>query len=183
MLPTLVVWIAVIESAPAALPETESLNVSVPSPPSTTSAEAKVMKSVSSSTRNLSLPAPPERISAPPSPSITSLPSPPLIVSIDEGDTVIWKSVEKSHNVEFMTGGVPEGVGEFKSEISQDAEYTFSIPGIYAYICSPHKTGKMLGFVIVGNDKSNLDDIKALKYRGMSKKFAKQLIEDIENNY
>ena len=33
----------------------------------------------------------------------------PLIVSIDEGDTVIWKSVEKSHNVEFMTGGVPEG--------------------------------------------------------------------------
>ena len=74
-------------------------------------------------------------------------------------------------------------VGEFKSKISQDAEYTFTIPGIYAYICSPHKTGKMLGFVIVGNDKSNLEDIKALKYRGMSKKFAKQLIEDIENNY
>ena len=107
----------------------------------------------------------------------------PLIVSIDEGDTVIWKSVEKSHNVEFMAGGIPEGVGEFKSAISQDAEYTFTVPGIYAYICSPHKTGKMLGFVIVGNDKSNLDDIKALKYRGMSKKFAKQLIEDIENNY
>ena len=107
----------------------------------------------------------------------------PLIVSIDEGDTVIWKSVEKSHNVEFMTGGVPKGVGEFKSKISQDAEYTFTIPGIYAYICSPHKTGKMLGFVIVGNDKSNLEDIKALKYRGMYKKFAKQLIEDIENNY
>ncbi len=104
----------------------------------------------------------------------------PLIVSIDEGDTVIWKSVEKSHNVEFMTGGVPEGVGEFKSEISQDAEYTFTIPGIYAYICSPHKTGKMLGFVIVGNDKSNLDDIKALKYRGMSKKFAKRKVEIIE---
>ena len=107
----------------------------------------------------------------------------PLIISVDEGDTVIWKSVEKSHNVEFMAGGIPEGVGEFKSAISQDAEYTFTVPGIYAYICSPHKTGKMLGFVIVGNDKSNLDDIKALKYRGMSKKFAKQLIEDIENNY
>ena len=39
----------------------------------------------------------------------------PLILSIDEGDTVIWKSVEKSHNVEFMAGGIPEGVGEFKS--------------------------------------------------------------------
>ena len=29
----------------------------------------------------------------------------------------------------------------------------------------------------------NLDDIKALKYRGMSKKFAKDLIEEIESNY
>ena len=26
----------------------------------------------------------------------------PLIVSIDEGDTVIWKSIEKSHNVEHV---------------------------------------------------------------------------------
>ena len=103
----------------------------------------------------------------------------PLIVSIDEGDTVIWKSIEKSHNVEFMTGGVPEGVGEFKSEISQDAEYTFTIPGIYAYICSPHKTGKMLGFVIVGNDKSNLDKIKKVKLYGKSKKIFKKLLKEL----
>ena len=107
----------------------------------------------------------------------------PLIVSIDIGDTIIWKSVEKSHNVEFMKGGVPEGVGDFKSAISKDAEFTFTIPGIYAYICSPHKTGKMVGFVIVGNDKSNLGKIKELKYRGPTKKFAAQLIEEIENNY
>jgi pseudoazurin len=94
----------------------------------------------------------------------------PLIVSIDIGDTIIWKSVEKSHNVEFMKGGVPEGVGDFKSAISQDAEFTFTIPGVYAYICSPHKTGKMVGFIIVGNDKSNLENIKELKYRGPTKK-------------
>ena len=78
-----------------------------------------------------------------------------------------------------MTGGVPEGVGEFKSEISQDAEYTFTIPGIYAYICSPHKTGKMLGFVIVGNDKSNLDKIKKVKLYGKSKKIFKKLLKEL----
>ena len=39
------------------------------------------------------------------------------------------------------------------------------------------------GFVIVGNDKSNLRNIKELKYRGPTKKFAAQLIEEIENNY
>ena len=34
----------------------------------------------------------------------------PSIVSIVKEDTVIWKSLEKSHNVEFMTGGVPEDI-------------------------------------------------------------------------
>ena len=103
----------------------------------------------------------------------------PLIASIDVGDTIIWKSVEKSHNVEFMKGGVPEGVGDFKTAISQDAEYTFTIPGIYAYICSPHKTGKMVGFVIVGNDKSNLEKIKKVKLRGKSKKVFKKLLKEL----
>ena len=103
----------------------------------------------------------------------------PLIVSIDIGDTIIWKSVEKSHNVEFMKGGVPEGVGDFKSAISQDAEFTFTIPGIYAYICSPHKTGKMVGFVIVGNDKSKLEQIKKVKLRGKSKKVFKKLLKEL----
>ena len=103
----------------------------------------------------------------------------PLIASIDIGDTIIWKSVEKSHNVEFMKGGVPEGVGDFKSAISQDAEFTFTISGIYAYICSPHKTGKMVGFVIVGNDKSNLEKIKKVKLRGKSKKVFKNLLKDL----
>ena len=107
----------------------------------------------------------------------------PIIASVDLGDTIIWKSAEKSHNVQFMEGGIPEGVEIFKSAISQDAEYTFTIPGIYAYICTPHKTARMIGFVIVGNDKGNLEAIKAIKYRGMSKKFAAGLIEEIEQNY
>lgn len=107
----------------------------------------------------------------------------PIIVSINLGDTVIWKSAEKSHNVQFMDGGVPEGVEPFKSDISKDAEYTFTIPGIYAYICTPHKTAKMIGFVIVENDKNNLESIKGVRYRGMSKKFAAGLIEEIEQNY
>ena len=107
----------------------------------------------------------------------------PIIASVDLGDTIIQKSAEKSHNVQFMEGGIPEGVEIFKSEISQNAEYTFTIPGIYAYICTPHKTARMIGFVIVGNDKSNLEAIKAIKYRGMSKKFAAGLIEEIEQNY
>ena len=70
--------------------------------------------------------------------------------------------------------------GIFKSKINKDAEFTFTIPGIYAYWCTPHKTMGMIGFVIVGDDLSNLDSIKKVKFGGKSKKIAKGLIAEIE---
>ena len=103
------------------------------------------------------------------------------IVKVDVGDTVFWKATNKGHNVEFiMKGGVPEGVGKFKSKVGQDTEYTFLIPGIYAYWCTPHKNLGMIGFVVVGNDLSNLDSIKSIKYVGKSKKIAPELIAQLK---
>ena len=102
------------------------------------------------------------------------------IVRINPGDTVFWKSIDRGHNVEFISkNGVPEGVEKFKSKIGKDTEYTFTIPGIYAYWCVPHKTMGMIGFVIVGDDLSNLDSIKKVKFIGKSKKIAKTLIAQI----
>ena len=103
------------------------------------------------------------------------------IVKVNVGDTVFWEATDKGHNVEFISkNGVPEGVEKFKSKISKDAEFTFSIPGIYAYWCTPHKTMGMIGFVIVGDDISNLESIKKVKFSGKSKKIAKGLIAEIE---
>ena len=105
------------------------------------------------------------------------------IVYVNPGDTVNWIAKSKGHNVEFIKKhGIPDGVEKFKSRLSKDAKYTFKIPGIYAYWCTPHKAMGMIGFVIVGNDKSNLESIKKIKFRGKSKKRAKILISKIENN-
>jgi pseudoazurin len=101
------------------------------------------------------------------------------IVNIEVGDTVFWKSKNPGHNVQFIKGGVPEGVEKFKSPISKDTQYKFEIPGIYAYWCTPHKSMGMIGFIIVGNDKSNLDSVKNLKYMGKSKKIALELINSL----
>ena len=98
------------------------------------------------------------------------------VVNIEVGDTVFWKSTKPGHNVEFIKGGVPEGVGKFRSALSKDTEFKFEIPGIYAYWCTPHKGMGMIGFVLVGNDKSNLEAVKKLKYLGKSKKIAEELI-------
>ena len=96
-------------------------------------------------------------------------------VKID--DTIIWKSVDKGHNVEFL--GMPKGVKKFKSKISKDAEYTFKTPGVYLYQCTPHKAMGMIGLVIVGDDMNNLDKIKKIKLRGKSKKIFKNLLDEL----
>ena len=101
------------------------------------------------------------------------------IVYIDSGDTVFWKATDKGHNVEFVKRAVPTGVGAFKSKLNQNIEYKFSIPGIYAYWCTPHKTRGMIGFVIVGNDLSNFNEVAKTKFLGKSKKIAKTILEQI----
>ena len=98
------------------------------------------------------------------------------IVNIEVGDSIIWKATTKGHNVEFIKGGTPDGVEKFKSKINKDAQYKFEIPGIYAYWCTPHKGMGMIGFVVVGNDKSNLEEIKKIRYLGKSKKIAEELL-------
>tara|TARA_B100000427_G_scaffold110645_1_gene91733 strand:+ start:578 stop:1012 length:435 start_codon:yes stop_codon:yes gene_type:complete len=101
------------------------------------------------------------------------------IVRIDVGDKIIWKATHKGHNVEFIKDGVPEGVGKFKSKYNKDVDYKFTIPGIYAYWCTPHKGMGMIGFIVVGDDKSNLEAIKKIRFVSKSKRIATDLINSL----
>ena len=99
------------------------------------------------------------------------------VISIKVNDEITWKSVDKGHNVEFI--GMPKGVSKFKSKISKDAKFKFVKSGEYLYQCTPHKAMGMIGLVIVGDDKSNLDKIKKVKVYGKSKKLLKTLLKSI----
>ena len=101
------------------------------------------------------------------------------VVKINVGDKVFWKATNKGHNVEFIKGGVPEGVEKFKSKYNKDVEFKFDVPGIYAYWCTPHKSMGMIGFIVVGNDKSNVEAIKSIKFVGKSKKLAAELFSQL----
>jgi len=101
------------------------------------------------------------------------------IVRVNVGETVYWKATNKGHNVEFIKGGTPEGVPKFKSKMNKDTQFKFEKPGIYAYWCTPHKMMGMIGFVIVGDDKSNLEAIKSIKFVGKSKKLALELFSQL----
>ena len=99
------------------------------------------------------------------------------MISIELNDDVLWKSVDKGHNVQFI--GMPDGAKKYKSKISKDASYKFEKPGIYLYQCTPHKAMGMIGIIVVGNDKSNLEAIKKVKVYGKSKKTLKNLLKKL----
>ena len=101
------------------------------------------------------------------------------VINVNSGDNVFWKATDKGHNVEFIKGGTPEGVTKFKSKMNKDTQFKFEKPGIYAYWCTPHKMMGMIGFVVVGNDKSNLEIIKSIKFVGKSKKLAAELFDQL----
>jgi len=99
------------------------------------------------------------------------------VAKIDLNDKIIWKHISKGHNVEFI--GMPKGVKKFKTKINKKAEYEFKKPGIYLYQCTPHKAMGMIGIVVVGGDKSNLEKIKKVKLYGKSKKIFKKLLKEL----
>ena len=103
------------------------------------------------------------------------------VVRIDVGDTVFWKSTNPGHNVEFIKGGVPAGVEKFKTKFSKDAEYTFTVPGIYLYQCTPHKNMGMIAVVVVDNNLDNIEAISSSKVAGKSKGRLAKIIDTLSS--
>ena len=99
------------------------------------------------------------------------------LVKIEVGDTVTWLPSSKGHNVEMISS--PNKM-KFKSKNGKEAKITFDTPGIYYYLCTPHKGMGMIGLVVVGNDLSNIDDVASAKAIGKSKKKLKALLASLQ---
>ena len=99
------------------------------------------------------------------------------VVKVDVGDTVTWLPSSKGHNVEMISS--PNKM-KFKSKNGKEAKITFETPGIYYYLCTPHKGMGMIGLVVVGDNISNIDDVKKAKAYGKSKKKLKKLLANLE---
>lgn len=106
----------------------------------------------------------------------------PAVVRIAKGDTVKWVATQPGHNVQFIMVAVPAGVAPFSSGFTKEIKFTFDKPGIYLYKCTPHAGFGMVGFVVVGGDKSNLAAVKAAipSLPTLSQKRANALIAQVE---
>jgi pseudoazurin len=68
---------------------------------------------------------------------------------------------------------------KFKSKNNKETSITFEQSGIYYYWCTPHKGMGMIGLILVGEDKSNFDQVLNAKALGKSKKKLKRLLKEI----
>ena len=100
------------------------------------------------------------------------------IAQVNVGDTITWVATTKGHNVEFIVG--PEGATlPKKSKMNVEENMTFEVPGIYYYVCTPHKSMGMIGLVVVGGDTSNIEAVASAKAMGKSKKKLAELISTL----
>ena len=76
------------------------------------------------------------------------------LARVEVGETITWVPTSKGHNVEWIAG--PDGAElPKKSKNSKEVSMTFEVPGIYYYLCTPHKGMGMIGLVVVGDDEEN----------------------------
>ena len=83
----------------------------------------------------------------------------PSFLSIQPGDTVLFKATDVSHNSASIQGMIPEGAAAWMGAMSQDVKVTFDKEGIYVYQCTPHSMMAMVGVIKVGAP-TNLEQVK-----------------------
>lgn len=84
----------------------------------------------------------------------------PAILQVQPGDTVRFLATERGHNAQSIDGMTPDGAEEFRGRINEEIEVTLDVEGTYGYVCQPHQTMGMIGFILVGDFTSNLDAVR-----------------------
>lgn len=102
----------------------------------------------------------------------------PAFVAAQPGDIINFVSVDKGHNVESITGMLPDEVEAFKSEISKPFSLTVTTEGVYGIKCTPHFGMGMVGLIQVGAPV-NLDAAKAMPQKGKAAKRFEEIFAQV----
>ena len=104
----------------------------------------------------------------------------PALTKIAPGDTVTFIPTDKSHNAESIKEMVPAGGELFKGAINKEVVATFTVPGVYGVKCTPHVGMGMVALIVVGDDTSNLEAVKAVKMPKKAQERLAPLFAEIE---
>lgn len=90
----------------------------------------------------------------------------PSLLTVEEGDTVVWANSAGFHNVNGQSSTYPNNHVSFGNSLGTGWTYSFvfTVPGTYDYRCDAHYGSGMTGKVIVNNTSSvkyNNNEIKS----------------------
>lgn len=105
----------------------------------------------------------------------------PAILHIEPGDSVQFLATDPSHNSASKRGMIPEDAEPWNGAIDEELVVTLTVPGIYGYLCLPHYDWGMVGLIVVGNDLSNLAQVKKVRHPGDARKNFRALLKQLEN--
>ena len=74
----------------------------------------------------------------------------PAVLSINPGDSVVFKATDMSHNSASIAGMIPDGAESWTGAMSQDVTVNFTKEGVYVYQCTLHSMMAMVGVIKVG---------------------------------
>ena len=99
---------------------------------------------------------------------------------IEPGDSVTFVPVDPGHNSASWRGMLPEGAEPWNGGIDEELTITFTVPGVYGYVCTPHYAMGMVGLIMVGNDPMNLEDARRARHQGHARGAFRDLFEQLE---
>lgn len=100
----------------------------------------------------------------------------PGLTKVAKGDTVTFVPTDKGHNVESFKELFPAGATPIKGKMNEPVKVTFDVEGAYVVKCAPHMPMGMVGLIVVGDPKSNIDAVKTAK---LPKKARERIDADI----
>jgi pseudoazurin len=106
----------------------------------------------------------------------------PDILRVQVGDTVTFIPTDDGHNSASKRGMLPEGAEPWNSPMNEEFSVTFTVAGVYGYVCLPHYEMGMVGLIVVGSDFSNLEDAKHVRQLGDARAAFRTLFERLEND-
>jgi pseudoazurin len=103
----------------------------------------------------------------------------PALLHIAPGDSVTFVPEDRGHNSASMETMLPPGAAGWKGAISEPVTVTFKVDGTYGYICEPHYALGMVGLILVGDYRTNLDAAKAVRQRGRAAQRFRELFAQV----
>lgn len=92
----------------------------------------------------------------------------PEIIRVAPGTSTDFIAEDFGHDAVSVEGLVPAGAEKFEGSKNADLTVKFNVPGVYVYLCTTHQGAGMVGLVVVGDAKANLDAVLA-SYRSNPK--------------